>query len=139
MAMTTMTDRAVRVTGGIDTHKHLHVAAALDDVGRQLGVAELPTTTAGHRALLTWLRSFGDLAAVGVEGTGAWGAGIARHLTAAGVIVIEVQRPNRQDRRRDGKSDPTDAVSAARAVLAGRTTTPKSADGMIESIRRLRV
>jgi transposase len=140
MAMTTMTEPRRRVTGGVDTHKHTHTAAALDQLGRELGVAEFDADRAGYRALTAWLGSFGEIDAVGVEGTGAWGAGLARHLANEQVRVIEVQRPNRQDRRRYGKSDPTDALSAARAVLAEReTTTPKSADGPIESIRLLRV
>lgn len=135
-----MTDAARRVTGGIDTHKDVHVAVALDELGRQLGVESFPTTPAGHRALLAWLRQAGEVVAVGVEGTGSWGAGIARHLTAEGVRVIEIQRPNRQDRRRHGKSDPTDALSAARAVQSERErSAPKSGDGMIECIRLLRV
>jgi transposase len=75
-----------------------------------------------------------------VEGTGTYGAGLARHLTAAGVQVLEVDRPNRQRRRRNGKSDPTDAEAAARAVLAGEATaTPKTRGGIVESIRVLRV
>jgi transposase len=138
--MTTMTDAPRRVTGGTDTHKDTHVVVALDELGRQVGVASFPTTPAGYRALLRWLRDAGEVVAVGVEGTGAWGAGVARYLTAEGVRVIEVQRPNRQDRRRHGKSDPTDALSAARAVQAGRErSAPKSADGMIECVRLIRV
>jgi transposase len=140
MAMTTMTEPARRVTGGVDTHKHTHTAAALDQLGRELGVAEFEADGAGYRALVRWFRAFGEIDAVGVEGTGAWGAGLARHLRDEGVRVVEVQRPNRQDRRRYGKSDPTDATSAARAVLAGRETRePKTADGPIEAIRLLRV
>lgn len=140
MAVTTMTDTTRRVTGGVDTHKDFHVAVAIDLLGRELGVEQFPVTAAGYRALLRWLQSFGVVDAVGVEGTGAWGAGLARHLTAAGVRVVEVHRPNRQDRRRHGKSDPTDARSAARAVLAGQeTASPKTGDGTVESIRLLRV
>ena len=138
--MTTMTEPDRRVTGGVDTHKHTHTAAALDGLGRELGVAEFATTAAGYRDLVRWLRSFGEIDAVGVEGTGSWGAGLARHLAGETIRVVEVQRPNRQDRRRYGKSDPTDAISAARPVLAGRETSePKTADGPIESIRMLRV
>ena len=81
-------------------------AAALDGFGQVLGTESFPTTTAGYRRLLGWFRGFGELEAVGIEGTGAWGAGLARSLTVRGVRVLEVQRPNRQQRRRDGKSDP---------------------------------
>jgi transposase len=78
-----------RVVVGVDTHKHVHVAAACDPLGRVLGTAEFPTTTAGFRALLRFLRGHGQLAAVGVEGTGCWGGGLARFLTARDVTVIE--------------------------------------------------
>ena len=138
--MTTMTDPTRTVTGGVDTHKDTHVAAALDGLGRLLGTEAFPATTAGYRRLLAWLRRFGELTAVGVEGTGAWGAGLARFLTAAGIDVVEVQRPNRQHRRRHGKSDPVDAISAARSVLSGEATgAPKAAVGEVESIRLLQV
>src|ERR1700754_5186762 len=143
MAMTTMTHRseyAVRVFGGVDTHKDVHVAAALDELGRLLATGSFPTTTAGYRQLWQWLRSFGEVVAVGVEGTGSWGAGLARHLTAAGVDVREVMRPNRQHRRRYGKSDQADAIGAARAVLAGEAVgTPKAGTGQVEAIRLLRI
>jgi transposase len=143
MAMTTMTQPAAdarRVFGGVDTHKDVHVAAALDEVGRLLGTGSFPTTAAGYRQLWRWLRSHGDVVAVGVEGTGAWGAGLARYLSAEGVDVREVMRPNRQHRRRYGKSDEADAVGAARAVLAGEAVgTPKSQTGTVEAIRLLRV
>jgi transposase len=129
-----------RVVGGVDTHKDIHVAAAVDDVGRILGTAVFPTTTRGHRALLAWLGHFGPVVRVGVEGTGAYGAGLARYLAKAGVAVVEVDRPNRQTRRRKGKSDPVDAEAAARAALSGEASgRPKSRTGAVEMIRVLRV
>jgi transposase len=138
--MTSLTGPTAAVTGGVDTHKHLHVAAAVDHLGRILGTREFPTTLAGHRALLRWLRRHGELIQVGVEGTGAYGAGLARFLTSAGVPVVEVDRPNRQLRRRRGKSDPVDAEAAARAALNGEASgTPKSRSGNVEAIRALRV
>lgn len=73
----------------------MHVAAALDGIGGQLGVKSFPTTPAGYRRLLAWLASFGTVARVGVEGTGSYGAGLARYLAAEGVEVVEVDRPNR--------------------------------------------
>ena len=94
------------ITGGVDTHADTHVAAALDPVGGLLGVREFPATAAGYARLLGWLGGFGDIALIGVEGTGSYGAGLARHLAAAGVRVVEVDRPDRQDRHRRGKSDP---------------------------------
>jgi len=128
------------ITGGVDTHADRHAAAALDPVGGLLGVREFPATAAGYAELLGWLRSFGTVALVGVEGTGSYGAGLARHLAAAGVRVVEVDRADRQDRHRAGKSDPLDAVSAARAAQSGRARgAPKGRDGAVEAIRALMV
>jgi hypothetical protein len=135
-----MADTTSLVTGGVDTHKDFHVCVAVDELGRVLGTEQFSTTLRGYRSLFRWLGAFGQLGAVGVEGTGSWGAGLARFLTDAGVEVIEVNRPNRQARRKRGKSDPADAEAAARAVLAGEAVgTPKAATGTVESIRLLRV
>ena len=137
--MTTMTEQAVAVTGGVDTHQDQHVAAALDQLGRVLGTQSFPTTGAGYRDLLRWLSSFGTLGPVGVEGTGSYGAALARHLAGQGVSVIEVARPNRQIRRRYGKTDVIDAIAAARAVQSGEATgKPKSHDGPVEALRVLK-
>ncbi len=103
--MTIVEDRPV-ITGGVDTHADVHVAAALDPVGGLLGVRQFPATAAGYVGLLGWLGEFGDVALAGVEGTGSYGAGLARHLAAAGVRVVEVDRADRQDRHRQGKSGP---------------------------------
>lgn len=128
------------VTGGVDTHLDTHVAAALDANGGVLGVESFATTPAGLVELHDWLAGFGALERVGVEGTGAYGAGLARHLRGCGVEVIEVDRPNRQVRRQAGKSDTIDAVEAARAVLSGRArNVAKTADGNVEAIRALLV
>jgi transposase len=91
--MTTMVEDARVITGGVDTHADMHVAAALDSIGGLLGVQEFSATAAGYASLLSWLRGFGTLAVAGVEGTGSYGAGLARHLAAAGVRVVEVDRP----------------------------------------------
>jgi len=136
--MTIVETRAV--TGGVDTHADVHVAAALDPVGGLLGVREFPATAAGYASLLGWLGGFGPVGLVGVEGTGSYGAGLARHMAGAGVRVVEVDRSDRQDRHRRGKSDPLDAVSAARAALSGRAAgAPKGRDGAVEAIRALMV
>ena len=128
------------ITGGVDTHADTHVAAALDPIGGLLGVQEFPATTAGYARLLGWLGGFGTVALVGIEGTGSYGAGLARHVTAAGIRVVEVDRSDRQDRRRQGKSDPLDAVSAARAAQSGRARgAPKGRDGAVEAVRALMV
>ena len=138
MALTIVETRAI--TGGVDTHADVHVAAALDPIGGLLGVQEFPATAAGYARLLGWLGGFGTVCLVGIEGTGSYGAGLARHVTAAGVRVVEVDRSDRQDRRRQGKSDPLDAVSAARAAQSGRARgAPKGRDGTVEAIRALMV
>jgi transposase len=131
---------AFDVAGGVDTHQDTHTAAVIDLVGRVLGTQRFPATTAGYTALLTWMRGFGRLGRVGVEGTGAYGAGLTRTLHAAGVEVIEVDRPNRKTRRLQGKSDPIDAIAAAKAAQAGdHTGIPKQRDGRVEALRNLRV
>lgn len=128
------------IIGGVDTHAATHRAAAIDTTGRLHGVAEVPAGDAGYKRLVAWLRSHGDLHAVGVEGTGAYGAGLARHLRTEQVTVIEASRPDRRLRRNHGKSDPIDAEAAARAVLAGTATViPKRSDGPVEAIRALRL
>jgi len=135
-----MPSEAQVVIGGVDTHKDVHVAAVIDERGKILDTASFSATVKGYRELLTWLSSFGELAKVGVEGTGAYGAGLARHLGKEGVEVVEVNRPNRQARRRRGKSDTVDAEAAARAALNGEATVvPKAQGSTVESIRVLRV
>jgi transposase len=138
MAMTIVESRAV--TGGVDTHLDVHVAAALDGIGGLLGVEEFETTPAGYEKLLDWLGGFGPVDRVGVEGTGSYGAGLVRHLHGAGVTVVEVNRADRAARRRQGKSDPLDAVSAARAAQSGKASgASKGRDGVVEAIRTLMV
>jgi transposase len=138
--MTTMTEPSTRVTGGADTHRDQHVVAALDERGGQLGVRSFPTTEAGYRQALAWLRGFGTVERVGVEGTGSYGAGLSRYLDTEHVVVVEVNRPNRQLRRSHGKSDPVDAVAAARAAQSGEASgAAKTRTGAVEAIRALRV
>ena len=112
MAMT-IVKAAPGITGGVDTHLDNHVAAALDPLGRLVGTESFDATAAGYKALLDWLEEFGQVTKVGVEGTGSYGVGLARYLRRRGVEVVEVNRPNRQSRRNQGKSDPLDAVEAA--------------------------
>jgi transposase len=138
--MTMSIVKTAAITGGVDTHADSHVAAALDGIGGLLGVSEFPATPAGYARLLGWLQGFGTVCLVGIEGTGSYGAGLARHIGAAGIRVVEVDRSDRQDRRRAGKSDPLDAVSAARAALSGRASgAPRGRDGQVEAIRALMV
>ena len=138
--MTTMTYPTTGVIAGVDTHGDVHVAAVLDPAGRLLATASFASTAVGNRALLAWITSHGDVIRAGVEGTGSWGAGLTRFLLDHDIDVVEVDRPNRQTRRRKGKSDAIDAEAAARAVLSGAATgAPKSRDGDVEAIRALRV
>jgi transposase len=138
--MTTLTLLPVAVIGGVDTHADVHVAAACDPLGGLLGTQEFATTPAGYRALLAYLSSFGPVRVVGVEGTGSYGSGLARYFAERGVPVIEVDRPNRQVRRRHGKSDVVDAIAAARAVVSDQATVvPKAHNGNVEGIRALQV
>jgi transposase len=138
MAMTIVETGAV--TGGVDTHRDVHAAAVVDHLGGVLGVELFDTTERGYAQLWCWMRGFGDVARVGVEGTGSYGAGIARFLHGEAVSVIEVARPNRQARRQHGKSDPLDALSAARAALSqSATAMAKVRDGRVEAMRALLV
>lgn len=131
---------AARVVVGVDTHKDEHVAVAIDGLGAHLGEYRLPTTPAGYAGLERWAAGMGDVAAFGVEGTGSYGAGLARFLSSRGHTVIEVSRPDRSTRRRLGKSDPIDAEAAARAVLAGIAQgSPKSGAHSVEMMRILKV
>ena len=128
------------VVGGVDTHADFHVAAAVDHNGGLLGIESFGADEAGYEHLLGWLAGFGAVEKVGVEGTGSWGVGLARFLHDQGIEVVEVDRPNRQVRRRQGKSDPTDAVAAARAALSGAAlVTPKTRNGPVEQMRVLLV
>ena len=138
--MDTISDDALQVTLGVDTHLDLHVGALLDGVGRTVATMTVPATQAGYRQLLGWARQHGHLCRAGVEGSGSYGAGLARFLAAEGIEVIEVTRASRVDRRHVGKNDVIDAQAAARAVLAGAATArPKLRDGIVESIRVLRL
>src|SRR6266545_705760 len=107
------------VVVGVDTHADLHVGVVLSSLGARLGSRAVATTVAGFRELADWARGFGPVRCFGVEGTGSYGAALARHLRAAGHTVVGVVRPDRRTRRLQGKSDPVDAEAAARAVLAG--------------------
>ena len=114
---------------GTDTHLDTIHLAAMTDTGQVLGDAEFRTTPTGYWAAICWARSFGEIISVGVEGTSSYGAGFTQALQANDIHVVEVNRPDRAARRREGKSDPLDAYSAARAVLAGHgLAVPKDPD-----------
>ena len=130
--MAVIEGRERHIVGGVDTHKDLHVAAVVDEQDRILGTRSFPTTRQGYRQMLAWMLSFGELQRIGIESTGSYGAGLLRFMQQAKVVVLEVTTPDKQDRR------DLDAQNAAHAALAGqRTVTPRSRDGMIESLRIL--
>ena len=137
--MTTQPEaRAVIV--GVDTHKHVHVAVVIDTRGIRLGGQSFVADAGGYRALLTWADTPGRIEAFGIEGTGSYGAGLARAVRHAGHRVAEVNRSDRRLRRAAGTSDTIDAEAAARAVLAGQSTAiPKTADGAGEMMRLLKI
>jgi transposase len=136
--MTPEPDPSTEIIVGVDTHAEQHTAAAVNALGQIVATIEIPTTRRGFKNLVCWARRLGRFERAGVEGCGAYGAGLARYLIEAGIEVVEVDRPNRQRRRRRGKSDLTDAESAARAVLAGdASTVPKDTTGRVETVRIL--
>ena len=125
---------------GIDTHKHIHAAVAITVLGARLDALTIPVGGQGYQALDLWARSSGPVRAFGVEGTGSYGAALSRFLCERGHTVVEVNRPNRQPRHQQGKSDPLDAEAAARAVLSGQAVgIPKSGSGTAEMIRHVKV
>jgi transposase len=134
-----MTETIIEVVGGVDTHGDTHHAAVIDTIGRGLGSREFAATGQGYVELFEWMRGFGHLELVGVEGTGTYGVGLCRYLKGEQVRVVEIERPNRRARRQHGKSDSIDAEAAARAALAETSTaSPKNRIGILESIRTIR-
>ena len=134
----TIVEAARGITGGVDTHRDVHVAAALDPLGGLLGSESFSTDSAGYKALLVVARGLRRRHQDRRGGHGLVWFGTLAYLRRVGVEVIEVDRPNREERRRSGKSDPLDAVEAARAALSGRASGhPKSRDGAVEAIRVL--
>lgn len=129
-----------RVVIGVDTHKYVHVAVALDDFGGVVGKEKFTTDLAGYGQLIDWSMTHGHLLTFAIEGTGSYGAGLTAAVRRRDIGVVEVMRTDRRDRRLRGKSDFLDAENAARAVLAGHAdAVPKSADGVVEMIRTIKV
>ena len=132
--------KARTVIVGVDTHTHVHVAVAIDSWGIRLGDHAFVADSGGYEALVTWAETHGRIEAFGIEGTGSYGAGLARAVHRAGHHVVEVNRGDRRTRRAAGKSDTIDAEVAARSLLAGQSTAiPKTADGAVEMIRQLKI
>lgn len=124
---------------GVDTHDLVHVAVAVDHMGRRCGSMSVPVSPAGYERFTTWACALGDVAAVAMEGTGSYGSALCALLRRQGIRVVEVSRPSRQHRRNRGKSDLIDAEAAARSFLAGEATAqPRGADAVIAMIRCLR-
>jgi len=137
--MATLPHDEMLVTVGVDTHEDVHVAVALDQLGRWLGELATTTTSAGYLRLVDWASQFGVTDRIGVEGTGSWGAGLSRWLRAESLVVVEVDRPDRKTRRQ-AKPDTIDAEATARAVLSCKAiAVPKTGDGPVEMIRILRL
>jgi transposase len=138
--MHSMTQENTLVIGGVDAHADTHHAAALDQRGALLATESFPTTTSGYRQLLDWLSSFGEIDVIAIESTGSYAAALVRYLREHDLAVVEVNQPHAHTRRRVGKSDPIDAEMAARLFQAGKAkSVPKQTDGIVESIRLLRV
>jgi len=129
-----------RIIVGVDTHKHVHVAVAIDTLGVRLADRSFAADSGGYRELAEWAESLGRIDSFGIEGTGSYGVGLTSALRRRGHRIVEVNRGNRQARRANGKSDTADAEIAARQVLAGvAMAVPKTADGQVEMIRQLKV
>jgi transposase len=139
--MQTIACTVEEVVLGVDTHLETHTAVVIDLLGRQVDCQTFATTKNGVRALIAWARRRGTVHRAGVEGTGSYGAGLARHLRLEGIEVFEVTRPKRSRARHRGKNDHQDALAAATSVLAdsGQLPAPKTRDGIVEAIRVLRI
>jgi transposase len=134
-----MTDKRQKIIIGVDTHKDFHHVAVISSLGESLTDRKFDATPDGYASLIAWVGDQGDVLRAGVEGTGSYGAGLTKRLRTAGITVIDVLAPDKQERRLRGKTHQIDAYSAARAVLAKRATTvPKVRDGEVEAMRILR-
>ena len=133
-------DPSVKVIVGVDTHKHEHVAVAVNGLGARLATARAAANRVGYAELLAWARQLAAIEAFGIEGTGSYGVGLAGFVRRQGLRVVEVNHCDRQKRRNDGKDDTLDAETAARSVLAGiATAIPKTADGTAEMVRQIKI
>jgi transposase len=121
-----------RITVGIDTHKDVHVAVGLDHPGVRLGRLSVPANSAGYRQLERWATDLGPVAVFGLEGTGSYGAGLARHLADHGHQVVEVNRPDRATRYRVGKkaTPSTRRWPPGPSMPAGQPASPRPAGAL---------
>jgi transposase len=125
----TIVEEKPAITGGVDTHSEVHVAAALDPVGGLLGTREFPATAAGYASLLGWLGKFGDVALAGVEGTGSYGAGLARYLAGHGVRVVEAARAGGSGTARASPARWTRSAPPAPPCPGGHPASRRAATG----------
>ncbi|MFE4230121.1 transposase [Arthrobacter sp. NPDC056886] len=122
-----MATETSKVIAGIDTHADTHHVAVINEHGKPLADREFLAVGSGYRKIVDFITSYGTVIAVGVEGTGSYGAELSRTLRGESLCALEVNRPNRAARRLKGKSDPLDAYQAAQSVLDGRTkSVPKA-------------
>ena len=129
-----------KVIVGVDTHKHIHVAVAIDQHGARLGDLAVSADTGGYTQLEQWARALGRIDRFGIEGTGSYGAGLTSFLRRCGHRIVECNRADRRARRQNGKSDTVDAEAAARSVLGGTSAiVPKTGDGQVEMIRQIKI
>ncbi len=129
-----------KVIIGVDTHKHIHVAVAINQHGTLLGDRAVSADRGGYARLEAWAHQLGLVDRFGIESTGSYGAGLTSYLRRCGHRVVEVNRGDRRSRHSNGKYDVIDAEAAARSVLAGTSTTiPKTADGLVEMIRQVKI
>ena len=132
--------KRARIVVGVDTHKHMHAAVAVDELGSRLGECHVRANREGYAQLEAWAVSLGRPMAFGVEGTGSYGVGVASWLRRNGYRLVEVNRGDRRSRRMNAKTDALDAEAAARSVLSGESTAvAKSADGTVEMIRQIKI
>lgn len=124
-----------RIVVGIDTHADTHHVAVITEYGRPVADQEFPTTATGYRDIVSSITAHGDVLQVGMEGTGTYGAALTTALQAAGMVVIEVNRPNRQQRRLKGKTDSLDAYRAAQSVVRPRHQRPYDGCGSERTTR----
>ena len=129
-----------KVIVGVDTHKLVHVAVAINLLGARLATISVPADRAGYAELVGWARALGAVEAFGIEGTGSYGVGLASFVRRQAIKVVEVNHCDRRKRRNNGKSDTIDAETAARSVLSGvATAVPKTADGASEMVRQIKI
>ena len=129
-----------KVIVGVDTHKLVHVAVAINLLGARLATISVSADRAGYAELVAWAQALGIVEAFGIEGTGSYGAGLASFVRRQAIRVVEVNHCDRRKRRNNGKSDTIDAETAARSVLSGiATAVPKSADGAAEMVRQIKI